>query len=176
MSADLIRDSIERARKHLSHHPEESRAADQPATAVIEEGLRCHVEAPDGAVVRTDMPAALGGGGSAHSPGWLARAAHASCDATMIAMRAAELGIELRELEVTVASESDDRGLLGIADSVSAGPLSVRVCVRVAAEDAEPELLRELVDWAERHSPVGDAVRRAVPTLVEIEIAETATA
>jgi hypothetical protein len=28
--------------------------------------------------------------------------------------------------------------------------------------------LRAIVDWAERHSPVGDALRRAVPVEVEV--------
>lgn len=176
MSADPIRDSIEGARQYLSQHPEECRYTDRPATAVIEEGLRCRVEGPDGAVVVTDMPGAVGGGGSAPPPGWLARAAQASCDATLIAMRAAELGIELDTLEVTVDSESDDRGLLGMDDSVPAGPLSSRIRVRISAEDADPERLRELVEWADRHSPVSDAVRRAVPTSVEVEIAETTRA
>jgi hypothetical protein len=37
------------------------------------------------------------------------------------------------------------------------------------AEGTDPELLRELVEWADRHSPVSDAIRRAVPTTVEFE-------
>ncbi len=59
---------------------------------------------------------------SAPSPGWLLRAAEASCVATLITMRAAMLGIDLDTLEVTVDSVSDDRGLLGVDDTVPAGP------------------------------------------------------
>jgi len=178
MSVDRIRDSIENARRYLSDHPDECRYTDRSAIAVVEEGLRCRVDAPDGAMVVTDMPGAVGGGGSAPAPGWLSRAAQASCDATVIAMRAAELGIRLRTLEVTVDSESDDRGLLGMDDSVPAGPLGARVRVRIAAEGVEPERLHELVEWADHHPPVSDAVRRAVPTSVEVEVvpAETAAA
>jgi uncharacterized OsmC-like protein len=84
------------------------------------------------------MPTGVGGGSSAPSPGWLARAALASCDATVIAMRAAELGIPLQGLEVTVDSESDDRGLLGMDDAVPAGPLSSRILVRIVAEGPRP--------------------------------------
>lgn len=171
MSVDRIRESIESAKRYLTEHPEEARSTDRPAVAVLEEGLRCRVEGPEGAVVVTDMPAGVGGEASAPSPGWLRRAAQASCDATVIAMRAAELGIRLKTLEVTVDSESDDRGLLGVDDSVPAGPLSSRMRVRIAAEGVSPEALRELVEWADRHSPVSDAVRRAVPTTVEVEIA-----
>ncbi|MGH8827591.1 MAG: OsmC family protein, partial [Jiangellaceae bacterium] len=146
------------------------RYTDRPATAVIEDGLRCRVEGPEGAVVVTDMPAAVGGGGSAPSPGWHARAAQASCDATVIAMRAADLGIPLQRLEVFVDSESDDRGLLGMDDAVPAGPLNSRVRVQVSAEGVDPERLRELVEWADRHSPVSDAFRRPVPTTVEVDV------
>jgi hypothetical protein len=54
-------------------------------------------------------------------------------------MRAAELGIPLQRLEVTVDSESDDRGILGMDEAIPAGPLSrvagTRVC---AGEGARP--------------------------------------
>jgi hypothetical protein len=111
MPSDHIRESIENARQYLSEHPDEARYGDHPATAVIENGLRCRVEHATGAALVTDMPGAVGGEGSAPTPGWFARAAQASCDGTLIAMRAAELGVPLQSLEVTVDSESDDRGL-----------------------------------------------------------------
>jgi uncharacterized OsmC-like protein len=170
MSKEHIRQSIENAKQYLSEHPDEARYTDRPASAVIEDGLRCRVEGMEGSLVVTDMPAGVGGGGSAPTPGWLARAAQATCDATLIAMRAAELGISLQRLEVTVDSESDDRGLLGMDEAVPAGPLSSRIHVRIAADGVDPERLRELVEWADRHSPVTDAIRRAVPTTVEVEV------
>jgi uncharacterized OsmC-like protein len=169
MPSDHIRESIQNARQYLSEHPDEARYVDHPATAVIENGLRCRVEHATGAVVVTDMPGAAGGEGSAPTPGWFARAAQASCDATLIAMRAAELGVPLQSLEVTVDSESDDRGLLGMDDAIPAGPLSSRIRVRIAAAGVDPQCLRELVEWADHHSPVTDAIRRAVPTTVEVE-------
>ena len=164
-----IRDSIGNAIGYLTEHPEESRYTDSPATAVIE-GLKSRVEGPNGASLVSDMPQGVGGGDSAPSPGWLLRAAIASCDATVIAMRAAQEGVELSNLEVTVDSESDDQGLLGMDDSVPAGPLSTRIRVKIAAEGVQPEKLREIVEWADHHSPVSDAVQRAVPTTVDIEI------
>jgi organic hydroperoxide reductase OsmC/OhrA len=86
----------------------------------------------------------------------------------VIVMRAAELGIPLQHLEVTVDSESDDRGLLGLDDEVPAGVLRSQVRVQIVAEGIAPERLRKLVEWAERHSPVADAIRRAVPTTLEV--------
>jgi uncharacterized OsmC-like protein len=170
MPANRIRDSIESTRRYLSQHPGECSHTDSPAAAVVEQGLRCRIEGPDGAVLLTDMPSAVGGDGTAPSPGWVARAALASCGATVIAMRAAELGIRLQRLEVGVDSESDYCGLLGMDETVPAGPASSRIRVCIDAVGATPDQLRELVEWADRHSPVSDAIRRAVPTKVAIEI------
>jgi uncharacterized OsmC-like protein len=116
------------------------------------------------------MPKAVGGEGSAPSPGWFLRAALANCDATVIAMRAAQLDLVLTSLEVTVESESDDRGLLGMDDAIPAGALTMRTRVRIGAQGVTPERLREIVAWAEVHSPVGDAIRRPVPCQTEVEI------
>ncbi len=169
MSIENIKKSIEKAIGYLEDHPNEARYTDTVAAATIEETLRCHAVAPDGTAVKSDMPTSVGGGGSVPSPGWLMRAALANCDATLIAMRAAQMGIELTELEVIVDSESDDRGILGMDDSVFAGPLSMRTRVRIAADGASEEELREIVEWAEKHSPVADTIRRPVPMSTEVE-------
>lgn len=168
MSIERIQQSLSKLNKHFAGHPQDALSQDAPARAVLESGLRCRVEGPGGVTVVTDMPSAIGGTESAPSPGWLMRAALANCDATLVAMRAAQLGIVLTHLEVTAESESDHRGILGLDDTVPAGPLGVRVTVRVAADGVSEEQLRELVHWAEQHSPVGDALRRAVPVSVEV--------
>ncbi len=108
-----IRQSIEGVIKLYSEHPEKALSTDKAAVAVIQEGLRCKAEGPNGAVLVSDMPKGVGGGGAAPTPGWFLRAALANCDATVIAMRAAQLGVVLTRLEVTVDSDSDNRGLLG---------------------------------------------------------------
>jgi len=119
------------------------------------------VSGPNGAIlVRT--PGA-GGHGIAPSPGWLMRAAHAACDATLIAMKAAEEGVELSHLEVVPDSVSDDRGLLGMSDDVPAGPISIRVRINVAATGTTERRLREIVEWAREHSPVDNVYRACRP-------------
>jgi uncharacterized OsmC-like protein len=159
--------SIERASNHLTEHPEAATGSDSAATAVREGGLRFRVEGPWGSLT-SDMAESVGGGASAPTPGWLQRAALAACDATLVAMEAARDGIELTELEVTVESESDFRGVLGVDPSVHAGPLSVRVAVRLAAANASEGQLREIVERAEARSPVRDALVREVPMTTEI--------
>jgi uncharacterized OsmC-like protein len=171
MSVTHIQQSIEAGIQYLSQHPDQCRYADKAAAAVVEEGLRCRADGPNGATLISDMPKGIGGGGSAPTPGWFLRAALANCDATVIAMRAAQLGVALTTLEVTVDSESDDRGLLGMDDTIPAGALSMRTRVLIGANRVTPERLREIVEWAEAHSPVGDVVRRAVPSRTEVEIA-----
>jgi organic hydroperoxide reductase OsmC/OhrA len=84
-------------------------------------------------------------------------------------MRAAQQGLEPGRIEVVVDSESDDRGILGIDDSVHAGPISSRARVRIGENGASPEQLEALVRWADVHCPVQDAVRRAVPCTVEAD-------
>jgi uncharacterized OsmC-like protein len=168
MERDEIRDAIGSLVAYLGDHPEKWRNADPPATASMIDGLRCRAEGPGGASIVTDMPRAVGGSDSAPRPGWFMRAALATCDATVIAMRAAQLGIALDRLEVTVGSESDPRGLLGMDEAVVAGPVRMRARVVIAAAGVPAAELRQIVEWAERHSPVGDALRRAVPLEVEV--------
>ena len=164
-----IGQSIAIARNYLVQHPDEARYTDSAAYAVVEDGLRCRVEGPDGATIYTDMPAGVGGESRAPSPGWYLRAGQASCTATLIIMRAAELGIPVRHVEVVVDSESDDRGILAMDGGIPAGPLTLATRVRISADRVEPQALRELVEWAEQHSPISDALRRAVPMSVELE-------
>ena len=165
-----MRTKIQGAIDYLNANPAEARYTDSYATARIADpaGLRATVEGPDGAQLTTDMPTSVGGGNTGASPGWFLRAAEASCVATLIAMRAAHQGIQLDDIEVTVDSESDDRGILGADDRVPGGPLSTRVAVRLRAVGAERQQLQELVDWAVEHCPVTDAVRRAIPMTVEL--------
>jgi uncharacterized OsmC-like protein len=167
---DGIRAAIEAAGAYLAEHPDEASYTDSAAVARVDEGLRIRVSGPAGEELVTDMPAAVGGGGSAASPGWFLRAALASCVTSLAVMRAAQLGIAGFGCEVEVDSESDDRGILGLADDVPAGPLSTRIALRLTAAERDPDRLREVAEWAVAHCPVSDAVRRAVPTTVEVEL------
>jgi uncharacterized OsmC-like protein len=167
MSNELA-EAIRNATEYLTAHPEEARYTDSEAVATLQEGLRVVVRDPSGRTVETDMSTGIGGTDTAPSPGWLFRAALASCDATLIAMRAAVLGIELDRVEVSIDSESNDHGILGIDESVPAGPLGIRTRVSISARGADREAIRELTEWATAHCPVCDAAKRAVPVSVEI--------
>jgi uncharacterized OsmC-like protein len=113
-----IGEAVAAASAYPTAHPDEARYRDSAAVARIESGLAVTVTGADGASLRTDMPSGIGGTASAPSPGWVLRAAEASCVASLVAIRAAALGVDLRSVEVEVDSESDDRGILGLADDV----------------------------------------------------------
>ncbi|CAN5831355.1 OsmC family protein [soil metagenome] len=169
MTAEGIRNAIESAIAYLGEHPDQARYTDGHATATLgQDGLRTTVSGPDGARLTTDMPKSVGGGNSAPSPGWFLRAAEASCTATLIAMRAAQLGVELAGVEVTVDSESDDRGILGMDETTPAGPSSTRVSARISAPGASAARIEEIARWAVEHCPVTDAVQRAIPLSIEV--------
>jgi uncharacterized OsmC-like protein len=102
MSAQNVREAIERLSLGILADPAKARGKNAPVTARLAEGLRCELTGPYNERLVTDMPAALGGAASGPNPGWLLRGALASCTATVIAMRAAKLGVALSSLEVTV--------------------------------------------------------------------------
>ena len=168
MAADAIRTAIQAAGEYLAQHPEEARSTDSPAVATLVDGLVVRVTGPSGATITTDMVPSVGGTATAPSPGWLLRAAEASCVVSLIAMRAAMLAITLDTLEVMVDSESDDRGLLGIADDVPPGPLNGRVSVRLTAAGIDSATLEEIARWGVKHCPVCDALERPVPVTTEV--------
>ena len=163
-----IRRALDAAIEYLTAHPEEARYTDSAATARLEEGLRFRVTGPGGEELVTDMPASVGGGAGGPSPGWLFRAALASCEATLIAMRADQAGVALEGLEVTVTSESDDRGILGMDPDVPAGPLSMTVAVSLTPPADVRLDIEGLVGPAAARCPVHDAIARAVPLSVHM--------
>ena len=142
--------------------------ADTCATAVIENGLVCRIQSPDGKSVQTDMPAAVGGTATANSPGWLSRAAIASCDATLLAMRAARQGVQLDSIKVKVDAMSDGRGMF-LDQGISPASSEVRIHFDIRAAGVSREQIQELVDWVVEHAPVGNDISQAVKVIVDLE-------
>ena len=168
MADSQIRLALETLSQTFASQPEKAKAKHSSATAILKTGVKCLVTGPAGEQIETDMPPPMGGTASGPNPGWLFRASLASCCATMIAMRAARLGVNLTMLEVAVESDGDHRGLLGLDDRISAGMSSLRTTVRIGADNANPEQLAELVRWAEKHSPVGCTVQEAPTNTLDI--------
>jgi uncharacterized OsmC-like protein len=174
MTTANIVSAVQRVRAVFARRPEAALHADEPVTARWERGLRVVCHHTKGAHIVTDLPREIGGQGDEITPGWLLRAALASCLASRIAMEAATRGISITRLEVTAASESDARGLFGMTDAagvrIPAGPRAVEMRVRVAAANVAVETLRALIEESHRCSPVECAVERSVPMRLEIDI------
>jgi len=171
MTSTHARAAIEHISAAISADLSKAKAKNAPATARLREGLKCEVTGPRGQRMVTDMPRALGGEGSAPNPGWVLRCAWASCTASVIAMRAARLGVALETLEVTVDSDSDLRGILGLDESIGAGQQAVRTTVKIRGS-ADAQTLREIAAWGEAHSPVGCTVQNPPACSLEIEVVE----
>lgn len=167
---DNIRESVQGVIGYYTQNPEKALSQDKEAVAVIEEGLRVRATGPDGQTLICDMPKGLGGGATAPSPGWTMRATLANCEAIMIALRAAQMGIKLKTLEVRVDSLSDDHGMLGMDDSKPAGPMNMKVSIRIGADGVSEEKLHKIIEWAEKHSPVGEPLTRVMPVEFDVEV------
>ena len=155
--ARRIRETAERNVELLTRKPGRGRLTGV-TTARIEEGLRCVIE--DGPWrLAADMPVKAGGEESAPTPGVLGRGALASCIAVSVAAWAARRDIPVDSVQVEVQADFDARGELGMDDGIPAGYQEVRYVISVASP-APPEVVAELVETAERHSPYVDVFAR----------------
>jgi uncharacterized OsmC-like protein len=163
-----IADAVARATEYLTEDPDEARYRDSVASAKLTNGMVVDVSGPGGERVTTDMPRGIGGTATEPSPGWLFRAAAASCVVSLIAIRAAMLGATLNAVDVEVDSESDDRGILGLDPSIPAGALSMKVLVTIDAPGLDRPAIEALAAWAIEHCPVADSIARQMPLSVEV--------
>lgn len=174
MAIEQVAASIERVVSALRRKPHAGLHEDLPATVRWAGGLRTVAHTAAGAEVVTDMPTAIGGDDSAPTPGWLLRAALASCAVTRIAMEAASRGIALHTLEAHATSRSDLRGLVGMADAdghrVPACPLAMDLHVRIGAPGVEAGLLRALVEATPGCSPVTAALEQPLAVGLRVEV------
>jgi uncharacterized OsmC-like protein len=155
---ERIAAALGRLRAALASRPELGRAKVSTSVAHLTEGLRCVVH-EHSFTVESDLPAPLGGDDAAPSPSALVRAALGACLAMGYQLRAAEAGIALDAVRVTVESESDVRGLLGPGTSEPPGFTALRYHVEIDSPASVAELDR-LIELGDLHSPVLDMLNR----------------
>jgi uncharacterized OsmC-like protein len=112
----------------------------------------------------TDLPTPLMGTDVGPSPLEVALSALGSCVATTVVVHAAAKGIELDNVEVTIAGKLDLRGFLNLAD-VRTGYQRLDLKVSFQSGLAEKEVAR-FVESATRFSPVLDLFRRGTQVAV----------
>lgn len=85
---------------------------------------------------------------------------------------AAAKNITVRELELNMEGDLDVRGFLGLDENIRNGYSQIRVNFRVKA-DASEEQVRELVELAQKRSPVFDIVTHETPVVANVEIVKS---
>lgn len=93
-------------------------------------------------------------------------AALVACDVDLIALHAALLGVELRDLRVEATGHFNVQAYLGL-DAPGSGYTGISYKVMLNAPDATDEQIRLLRERVERSSPVGDSLGRSIPLTVE---------
>jgi uncharacterized OsmC-like protein len=166
-SLTSIKTALERTSKALTLKPALGRDTGISKTRV-REGLTCDVQEGNWKL-SVDMPAAVGGNGSAPSPGVYGRAAFGSCLAIGYMMQAAKLGVAIHALEVEVQADFDDGVLLGVHQDVPAGYTEVRYTVTVESDAPEQDIMRVL-DEGDAHSPYLDVFGRAQACVRNVKI------
>jgi uncharacterized OsmC-like protein len=117
-----------------------------------------------GVTFRSGAHPAVGGDDDAPCSADLLLAALAACQEVTLRMVAANMGIDLEELEVTAEGDWDPRGTLAMGKDFPIGLTGIRVHSRVVVrEDGRGDRAERLLRSAERYCVVLDTLRRGVP-------------
>ena len=123
------------------------------------DGLHCTTHEGSWAIT-SDLPAALGGTGSAPNPSVMLRAALGSCMAMSYRLRAAKHGVELISIRVTVEADSEIAGMLSCDAPAPPGFTEIRYHVEIESP-ATPDEVNRVIDEGDRLSPLLDVFTRA---------------
>jgi uncharacterized OsmC-like protein len=165
-SADL-KTALERHIKAIKLRPSAGRGT-ATTTVKIRSGVTCDV-ADGGWKLVADEGPGDGGAGLGPDPGVFGRAALGTCLAMGYVIWSTHLGVTFDSVEVVVEADYDAVGMYGVDDSVPPGWGAIRYSVKISSAAPE-ERVREVVEFADRHSPLLDDFRRPVPVTRELQI------
>ncbi|MBP3191870.1 OsmC family protein [Natronogracilivirga saccharolytica] len=131
------------------------------------DGTTCEVEHKHWKF-KVDIGTGEGGNDAGPGPGILERGALGSCLAIAYSQIAAVLEVPIDNIEVHVESDLDARGMLGIDDRPP-GFIELRYNVHIESPADEADV-QKVIDKADRHSPVLDDFKRAIPVKRNISI------
>jgi uncharacterized OsmC-like protein len=115
-----------------------------------------------------DEPPVLLGEDNGANPVEYALAALNGCLTTSLIYHAAAKGIKIDEVESSLSGDLDLHGFLGLSESIRNGYEKIQVTFKIKS-DAPEEKLRELVELAQKRSPVFDIVSHPTPVEVSME-------
>ncbi|WP_424359982.1 OsmC family protein [Methanocella sp. MCL-LM] len=115
-----------------------------------------------------DEPDVLLGKDAGANPVEYVLVALSGCLTTSLVAHAAARGVKLDAVESKLEGDLDVRGFLGMTEEVRRGYDNIRVTFRIKS-DAPREKLQELVELAQKRSPVFDIVTNPTPVKVTLE-------
>lgn len=119
-------------------------------------------------VFEKDEPPVLLGEDHGANPVEYALAALAGCLTTSLVYHASAGGIVIEEVEANLSGDLDLRGFLGMDDTIRNGYQQIHVVFKIKA-DASEEQLEELVELAQKRSPVFDIISHPTPVCVSLQ-------
>jgi uncharacterized OsmC-like protein len=142
-------------------------------TADLSDPLHCTIVAPatPGVEFHSGAHPAVGGVGDVPCSGDLLLAALAACQEITLRMVAANMGIDLESLEVTVEGDWDPRGTLAMGKEFPIGLTGVRCRTHVVVRgDERGERTERLLRSAEKYCVVLNTLRGGVPVESEFRV------
>jgi uncharacterized OsmC-like protein len=119
-------------------------------------------------VLDKDEPPVLWGEDHGANPAEYALAALNGCLTTTLIYHAAAQGVKIENVESTLAGDLDIQGLLGMSENVRNGYEKIKVTFKVKS-DVPKEKIRELVELAQKRSPVFDMFSHPTPVQVSLQ-------
>lgn len=164
-----IKEAFERNQKAVELRP--SMGQNTVVTKIrLYDGTTCEVEHKHWKF-KVDIGTSEGGNDAGPGPGILERGALGSCLAIGYSQRAAVLEIPVDRIEVDVESDFDARGMLFVDDRPP-GFDALRYKVYIESPASEEEIM-QIIEEVDKHSPVLDDFRRAIPVEREVTIKST---
>lgn len=156
-----LKTATERNVKALSLRPSIGQGTATTTVAVRAGETACEIQDGPWKLV-ADMEVGMGGAAAGPDPGVFARSALGACLASGYLLWAARLGVPIDDVSVEIQTDFDARGMYAVDDAVPAGWLALRYSVSITSPAPE-DRVREVIDQADRHSPILDDISRPVP-------------
>jgi uncharacterized OsmC-like protein len=90
------------------------------------------------------------------------------CLTTSMVAHAAARGIKLKGVQSRLEGELDVQGFLGLSETIPVGYKNIRVSFKIDADITDREK-EELIEMAQKYSPVFNSVAKPVPVHVELD-------
>lgn len=119
-------------------------------------------------VFEIDEPPVLLGQNEGANPVEYVLAGLSGCLTTSLVAHAAAKGISLKKVSSRYEGDIDLRGFLGLSEQVPVGYQQIRVFFSIEADISESQK-QELIQMAQKYSPVYNTITKATPVAVQLE-------